>query len=233
MQTIVVASHNPGKLIEFRRILEPFGLSVLSMAEAGFKGDIAEEGESFSENAELKARAVHAAIGLPAIADDAGLCIDFLGGRPGVYSARYLGEETDYDQKRAGILTEMQNCPDPQRTARFVASFAFIDAHGCCHSFEEACEGLLPPGCQRWLCYDPIFYEGLSFGALIDEKDKISHRGKALSLWPLAPGYCRNNRATQPFKKTMELRSKQRAALRVMANSTTPSAKSVRERLMM
>ncbi len=190
MQTIVVASHNPGKLIEFRRILEPFGLSVLSMAEAGFKGDIAEEGESFSENAELKARAVHAAIGLPAIADDSGLCIDFLGGRPGVYSARYLGEETDYDQKRAGILTEMQNCPDPQRTARFVAALAFIDAHGCCHSFEEACEGVIGhrDAGSGGFGYDPIFYvEGRSFAELsADEKDKISHRGKALRAFVAA-----------------------------------------------
>jgi XTP/dITP diphosphohydrolase len=190
LQTIVVASHNPGKLIEFRRILEPFGLSVLSMAEAGFKGDIAEEGESFSENAELKARAVHAAIGLPAIADDAGLCIDFLGGRPGVYSARYLGEETDYDQKRAGILTEMQNCPDPQRTARFVAALAFIDAHGCGHSFEEACEGVIGhrDAGSGGFGYDPIFYvEGRSFAELsADEKDKISHRGKALRAFVAA-----------------------------------------------
>jgi XTP/dITP diphosphohydrolase len=190
LQTIVVASHNPGKLIEFRRILEPFGLSVLSMAEAGFKGDIAEEGESFSENAELKARAVHAAIGLPAIADDSGLCIDFLGGRPGVYSARYLGEETDYDQKRAGILTEMQNCPDPQRTARFVAALAFIDAHGCCHSFEEACEGVIGhrDAGSGGFGYDPIFYvEGRSFAELsADEKDKISHRGKALRAFVAA-----------------------------------------------
>lgn len=190
MQSIVIASHNKGKLAEFRRMLTPLGIEVLSLSDAGFEGEIAEGGDSFSQNAEIKARAVFDATGLATIADDSGLCIDFLGGRPGIYSARYLGEDSDYPTKWQGVFDEMKDCPENERTARFVAALAFIDTQGHCHSFIGTCEGVIghAPAGSGGFGYDPIFYvEGGSFSQLSDsEKDKISHRGKALRAFVAA-----------------------------------------------
>ena len=190
VQTFVVASHNKGKLAEFGRILGPFGIVVVSMGEAGFLGDIVEDGDTFAQNAEIKARAVMEATNMPAIADDSGLCIDWLGGRPGVLSARYHGEGTPYSEKLSLLLAEMEDCPEAERTARFVSAIAYVGADGACHLFEAACEGVIghAPAGSGGFGYDPVFYvEGGSFAELSpEEKDRVSHRGKALRAFVAA-----------------------------------------------
>lgn len=178
---IVLATGNPGKLREFRRLLEPLGLTVLSQAEAGFDGEIDESGSSFRENAEIKARAVCEKCGLPAVADDSGLCVDALGGRPGIFSARYA--EGSDDDRIDKILAELAEIPPADRTARFVCAACAVFPDGKVLHAEGICEGKIAAEREGagGFGYDPIFIsETGSFGLLTDEqKDAVSHRGKA------------------------------------------------------
>ena len=132
----------------------------------------------------LKADAVHRQTGRAAVADDSGLCVDALDGRPGVYSARYAGEETPYPEKIQCLLAELDGVPDEKRTARFVAHICYIDEDGQRLDIEESCEGKIgyAPAGENGFGFDPIFLVGeKSFSELDDaEKDAISHRGKAL-----------------------------------------------------
>lgn len=145
---------------------------------------VEETGTTFAENAFLKADAVHERTGLAAVADDSGLCVDALDGAPGVYSARYAGEETPYPEKISRLLGELEGVPEERRTARFVAHICYIGADGARIDAEGTCEGKIgwEPRGDGGFGYDPIFYVGdRSFAELsAEEKDAVSHRGKAL-----------------------------------------------------
>ena len=180
---LLIATHNQGKLREFSRMLTPLGIEPALPECPGLLESIEENGATFAENALIKARAVFEATGLPAVADDSGICIDPLGGEPGVRSARYLGEDTPYPVKNAAILERLKDVPDELRTARFTCAIALVTERGE-HVFEASCEGKIgyEPRGERGFGYDPIFYVGeKSFSELTDgEKDAVSHRGKAL-----------------------------------------------------
>lgn len=182
-KTLIVATHNPGKLREFSRMMTPMGITVISPADTDLLKNVQENGETFAENALIKARAVFEKYGVPTMADDSGLCIDALGGRPGVYSARYLGEDTPYTVKNAAILKELDGVPEEQRTARFECAIALVTGRGE-HVFTGTFEGKIgyKPGGENGFGYDPIFYVGdISSAEMTDaQKDAVSHRGIAL-----------------------------------------------------
>ena len=181
---VIAATGNEKKALELTRILEPYGITAVTMKAAGFSPEIEETGATFAENALIKARALYALSGEATVADDSGLCVDALGGRPGVYSARYGGAELDYPSKMARLLGELEGVPREKRTARFVSVIAFIDREGREHLFEGVCEGWVgfEPQGEHGFGYDPLFYVGeRSYAQLSDEeKDALSHRGKAL-----------------------------------------------------
>ncbi len=181
---LVIASDNAGKIREFRKMLEPYGFDVISMREAGFSGEIAEDGDTFEENAHIKARAVFEATGIPTMADDSGLEIDFLDGAPGVYSARYAGEGASDKERCEKVLKEMHGVARELRDARFVCSIYFIYAEDDEYSVRgEVCGyiGDKPVG-KNGFGYDPIFMlnDDESMATIgDDEKNRISHRAMA------------------------------------------------------
>lgn len=183
---LVIASDNAGKIREFRALLEPYGFDVISMREAGFSGEIIEDGDTFAENAHIKARAVFEATGLPTIADDSGLVIDFLNGAPGVYSARYAGEGASDEERCAKVLDEMLGVERELRDARFVCTIYFIYAEDEEYSVRgEVCGyiGDEPVG-ENGFGYDPIFMlnDDESMATIGDEeKNEISHRAMAFN----------------------------------------------------
>ncbi len=181
----VIATGNEGKVREFKRILEPMGFGAVSMKELGLALDVEETGKTFSENAYLKAEAVCRLTGLPAIADDSGLCVDALNGAPGVYSARYSGQGDDGNNQK--LLDEMADVPPEKRTARYVCAICCCFPDGTRLTAQENCEGAIgyELSGEQGFGYDPLFYVGeRSFGQYSDEeKDAISHRGKALRLF--------------------------------------------------
>lgn len=183
--TLAVASGNKKKLNELCRILRPIGVNVVPPSEAGFNMDGVEEtGDTFAQNAMIKAKAGYERSGMAAIADDSGLCVDALDGAPGVYSARYAGEDATDEQRYQKLLENMQDVPDEKRTARFVSSICCV-LPDCIITAEQTCEGFIgyEPKGEHGFGYDPVFYveDGKSFAQLSDEqKDAISHRGKAL-----------------------------------------------------
>ena len=181
----LVASNNLKKREELQRILAPMGISVYLDFEAGvILNEVEETGQTFEENAMLKARSGCADSMMPCIADDSGLCIDALGGRPGVYSARYLGEDVSYPQKIAGLLEELKNIPEGKRTARFVSAVACVFPDGRSFTVRGTVEGRIgyEPRGENGFGYDPIFYVGdRAFAEFSpEEKDAVSHRGNAL-----------------------------------------------------
>ena len=185
---IVLASDNAHKLREFRQILSDWNIELLSKKEAGCTEEVEETGTTFAENARIKAETVMRATGLPAIADDSGLCVDALGGEPGVYSARYTGRDEDTDADRYRYLLEKLG-DNPDRRARFVCALSCVFPNGDVLSCEGRCEGetLAGPEGENGFGYDPIF-RPLGFdrgmGLLTaEEKNAISHRGKALELF--------------------------------------------------
>lgn len=183
-QRLIIASNNAGKIREFRALLAPFGFDVISMREAGFTEEISEDGETFEENAHIKARAVFEATGLPTIADDSGLEIDFLNGAPGVYSARYAGEGASDKDRCEKVLEEMHGVARPLRDARFVCSIYFIYAEDDEYSVRGTVEGYIGDEMtgENGFGYDPIFMleNERSMAELDDdEKNEISHRARA------------------------------------------------------
>ena len=179
----IIATHNQKKLAELERILHPIGIEV-STAQLQ---EVDETGSTFAENAYLKANAACKETGLPAIADDSGLAVDALNGAPGIYSARYAGEHATDLQKMEKLLYELKDVPKEKRTARFVCSICCVFPNGDYITAEGTCEGTIAfelTG-DGGFGYDPIFLVGeQSFGQLSDEeKDRISHRGKALMLF--------------------------------------------------
>ncbi len=184
METIIIATHNPGKMAEFRRMLAPLGYEVVSAEEAGCPDEIEETGATFAENAVLKAKAVCEASGLPAIGDDSGLCVDYLNGDPGVYTARYAGENGTPEMCIEKLLRALDGVPAEKRGAYFACAIAFCRPDGSMLLAEGRCGGSIAfqKDGSGGFGYDPVFlYEGRSFAALSpEEKDAVSHRGKAL-----------------------------------------------------
>lgn len=181
---LVLATNNEGKVREFARILEPLGIEVMTQKQAGVHVSPEENGTTFAENARIKAMAVYEATGLPTVADDSGLCIDAMNGEPGVYSARYYGEDTLYEEKNRRIIESLKGVAEEKRTARFVAHITCVLSKDEILDCEGVCEGTIghKPAGDGGFGYDPIFYVGdKSFAELDGEaKDKVSHRGKAL-----------------------------------------------------
>lgn len=183
---IIFATGNEGKLREIRMILADLEYEVVSMKEAGVEIEIIEDGKTFEENAVIKASAIMQETGELVLADDSGLEIDYLNGEPGVYSARYLGEDTPYDIKNQIILDRLEGVEEEKRTARFVCAVAVAYPDGTTKTIRETMEGIIGYESKgsNGFGYDPIFFlpeYGCSSAELSpEEKNKISHRGKAL-----------------------------------------------------
>ena len=183
---IVFATGNEGKMREVRMILADLGAEVLSMKEAGASPEIHEDGTTFGENAEIKARAVWKCTGGIVLADDSGLVIDCLNGEPGIYSARYMGEDTSYEIKNQNLIDRVKDAKGPERSARFVCNIAAVLPDGRILHSEETMEGLIAerPAGGEGFGYDPILYlpefGKTSAELTLEEKNRISHRGKAL-----------------------------------------------------
>lgn len=189
IRQILFATGNEGKMREIRSILADTGAKILSIKEAGVSIDIEENGTTFEENALIKARAVSAALteaDSVVLADDSGLVIDALGGEPGIYSARYMGEDTSYDVKNTNLIERLEGVPDEKRTARFVCAIAAVMPDGREFTVQAAIEGRIgyEQKGEGGFGYDPIFYVP-EFGKTTaemtaEEKNRVSHRGKAL-----------------------------------------------------
>ena len=181
---LVLASRNKKKLVEMQEILSALGVEVVMEADVGVDVDVEETGTTFAENAALKARAVCEASGLPAIADDSGLCVDALNGAPGVYSARYGGEELDDVGRYKLLLENMRGQLD--RRCGFVSAICCVFPNGDELTALGECRGTLAYAAkgENGFGYDPIFFVPemkKTFAQLTaDEKNEISHRGKAL-----------------------------------------------------
>ena len=184
---IIFATGNAGKMREIREILKDMGLEILSMKEAGIQADIVEDGRTYEENALIKARAVaKEAPNDIVLADDSGLEIDYLNKEPGIYSARYLGEETSYTIKNNNLIERLEGVPDEQRTARFVSAIAAVLPGGEELTTRATIEGRIgyEEKGENGFGYDPIFYYppmGKSTAEMSpEEKNRVSHRANAL-----------------------------------------------------
>jgi XTP/dITP diphosphohydrolase len=184
---IIFATGNENKMKEIRMILADLGLEILSMKEAGVFEEIEEDGMSFEENAEIKARAISRVMTNDIVlADDSGLEIDYLDKAPGIYSARFAGEDTSYDIKNRILLDRLEGVPDDERTARFVCAVAAVFPDGTTSVVRETIEGQIGHEIvgANGFGYDPIFFlpeYGKTTAELAPEdKNKISHRGRAL-----------------------------------------------------
>ncbi len=188
IEKIVFATGNQGKIKEINEIMADCGKTVISMKEAGVSINIEESGITYEENALLKARAVAAYTDAIVMADDSGLEIDYLNKEPGIYSARYLGEDTSYSVKNNNLIQRLAGVPDEQRTARFVCAVAAVMPDGTEFTVRGEIEGRIAyeEKGQNGFGYDPIFFVpefGRTTAELTDdEKNRVSHRGKALLL---------------------------------------------------
>ncbi len=184
--TFILASNNENKLAELRRILLPLGLNVISAKEAtAGELEVEETGETFEENARLKALAFMEETGLAAIGDDSGLMVDALDGAPGIYSARYAGEGASNDARITKLLDNLQGVPEEKRTAKFVTAICCMFPDGREVTVRGECHGKIgfEPRGENGFGYDPVFISesGKTFAQLTPaEKDQISHRGNAL-----------------------------------------------------
>lgn len=183
---IIMATGNMNKIREIREMLEGTNLHVVSMKEAGVEADIEETGSTFEENAIIKAETICRLTQKVVIADDSGLEIDALGGEPGIYSSRYMGEDTPYNIKNAELIRRLEGVPDELRTARFVCAMAIAYPDGKTSVCRGEFEGRIAyePAGENGFGYDPILYlpdRGCTSAELSpEEKNAISHRGKAL-----------------------------------------------------
>ena len=186
MKKIVCATGNQGKLREVKKILADLDMDIVSMKEEGIQIDVNENGATFAENAQIKATAIGAHTDAIVLADDSGLVIDALNGEPGIYSARYMGEDTSYRIKNQNLIDRLEGVPDEKRTARFVCAIAAALPDGTVLHTEGTIEGIIgyEERGENGFGYDPIFYVpklGKTTAELSDdEKNAISHRGSAL-----------------------------------------------------
>lgn len=183
---IIFATGNAGKMKEIRMILADLGMPVVSMKEAGVSVEIEENGTSFEENAVIKARTIMEQTGEITMADDSGLEIDALNKEPGIYSARYMGEDTSYEIKNQNLIDRLQGVPEEKRTARFVCAVACAFPDGRVFTVTRTMEGIIAEESRgaNGFGYDPIFYlpeKGCTSAEIsAEEKNEMSHRGKAL-----------------------------------------------------
>ncbi len=188
MKKVIFATGNQGKMKEIREILGDLDIELLSLKDAGIQADIVEDGKTFEENAQIKAKTICDLTGEIVLADDSGLEIDYLNKEPGIYSARYMGEDTSYRIKNANLIQRLKGVPDEQRTARFVCAIAAAFPDGTMKTVRAAMEGRIgyEERGENGFGYDPIFwlpeYGCTSAELSMEEKNKISHRGKALRL---------------------------------------------------
>lgn len=186
MKKVIFATGNEGKMKEIREILGDLDIELLSLKDAGITADIEENGSTFEENAIIKAKAISQLTGEIVLADDSGLEIDYLNKEPGIYSARYMGEDTSYHIKNANLIQRLEGVPDQQRTARFVCAIAAAFPDGTVKTVRASMEGRIgyEEKGENGFGYDPIFYlpeYGCSSAEIsMEGKNKISHRGKAL-----------------------------------------------------
>lgn len=186
MKKIIFATGNVGKLKEIREIMADTDVEVLSMKEAGIAVDIVEDGKTFEENALIKVKAIAEHTDAIVLADDSGLEVDYLDKAPGVYSARFMGEDTSYDIKNQAIIDKLDGVPKEQRTARFVCAIAAALPDSKTLVTRQTMEGYIGYKAEgeNGFGYDPIFMleqYGCSSAAISrEEKNAISHRGKAL-----------------------------------------------------
>ncbi len=183
---IIAATKNKGKVKEISEILGGLGFEIISQEEAGYDVDVFETGDTFEKNALIKARSIAMLCDSPVLADDSGLCIDALDGRPGVFSARYAGEHAANSEKIQKVLSEMEGVTD--RSAKFVTVAAFIFPNGkeIIARGEVKGEITLEPKGENGFGYDPIFFShelGKTFAEATDEeKNSVSHRGRAMHI---------------------------------------------------
>ena len=183
---IIFATNNQDKMKEIHAIMADFPIEIVSLKEAGIHADVEENGKSFEENAVIKAEAICKLTGCVTIADDSGLEIDALGGEPGIYSARYMGEDTSYRIKNANLIQRLDGVPDEKRTARFVCAVAAAFPDAPTKTVRGIIEGRIgyEEAGENGFGYDPIFYlpeYGCTTAQMAPEdKNKISHRGRAL-----------------------------------------------------
>lgn len=187
---VVLASKNPHKLEEIRKITEKFGFDLVLQSELGVDLDVEETGTTFEENSFLKADAVMKATGLPALADDSGIAVDALNGEPGIYSARYGFDDTLDDWGRLQLLLKnTEQVPDGQRQAHFVCVITMVTPEGQCIQARGEIHGelLRAPAGENGFGYDPIFYYppyGKTTAEMTgDEKNQVSHRANALKIF--------------------------------------------------
>ncbi len=184
LMTLVIATTNPGKLVEIRDMLKKYPVNIKSLADFGPTPPVEEDGETFDENAYKKASFVSKILGLPALADDSGLVVDALDGAPGIFSARYAGENATDEQRYTKLLEEMEGINNRQAAFECVISIAVPT--GPALTYEARCEGLIAqaPSGEHGFGYDPVFYYPplkKTFAQLTrEEKSRVSHRGKAL-----------------------------------------------------
>lgn len=185
---LVLATRNQGKVRELAKLVAPLGMEVVSMAEYPHVPEVVEDGETFEDNAVKKAKSVASATGLLTLADDSGLEVDYLGGAPGVHSARFSGEEKDDQANNQKLLRLLEGIPREKRSARFRCVVAIATPEGKVFTASGSCEGVIgtAPKGDGGFGYDPLFYVpdfGKTFSELdLETKNKISHRGRAFAL---------------------------------------------------
>lgn len=188
MDKIIFATGNEGKMKELRMILEDLGLPVLSLKDAGITADVEENGTTFEENAQIKAKTIMEMTGALVLADDSGLEVDALDKEPGIYSARYMGHDTSYHIKNQNIIDRLEGKVGEERSARFVCAIAAAFPDGRVLITRGTMEGQIgyEEKGENGFGYDPIFYlpeyQCYSAELSLEEKNKLSHRGKALRL---------------------------------------------------
>ena len=212
-EKFVLATHNPAKLREMREILSELGLDVIPPDATGVKVDVEETGETFAENAMLKAKAICAATGLPAIGDDSGLCVDVLNGGPGVYSARYGGESISDAERNKLLLESVKG--QGRRDAHFTCAIACAFPNGDTLTAEESCYGVvsyIPMGTDGF-GYDPVFNyppKLKTFAQMTpEEKSEVSHRGKALRAFAEKLGAYLSERAWNELEEEKRRQEKE------------------------
>jgi len=183
----ILATNNMKKLAEMQRILSPLGINVVTAKMLGITlEEVEEDGQTFEDNAKIKAYAAYKETNMPAIADDSGLCVDYLGGAPGIFSARFAGEHGNDELNNDLLLEKLDGVPMPQRSAHYVCAICCVFPDGREIVVRGECNGYI--GFERdgneGFGYDPLFLvDGKAFGRYTaEEKDKISHRGNALRL---------------------------------------------------
>ena len=188
MKRIIFATSNEGKMKEIRMILSDMGVEVLSLKEAGIHADIVEDGTTFEENAIIKAKTICDITGDIVLADDSGLEVDYLDGAPGIYSARFMGEDTSYTIKNNAIIDKLADAKGAERSARFVCVIAAAFPNGEVITTRATIEGEIgyKEEGSNGFGYDPIMYlpeyGTTTAGLSAEQKNEISHRGKALRL---------------------------------------------------